>query len=347
MSNPSKTPPRALILGCEGTQLTDEEREFFGAVDPFGFILFARNCGTPEQIAGLTRDLRACVDRTDAPILIDQEGGRVQRLKPPQWRAAPPAGRFGELSAADPVLAEELCRLNARLIAEDLRPLGIDVDCLPCLDLRHPSTSTVIGDRSFSLDPALVVRLARAQMDGLRQGGVLPVMKHVPGHGRAQVDSHFELPVIEEGLDELRQTDLAPFRELADQPMAMTAHIVVNCVDPERPATQSPAVIDGLIRGEIGFKGLLMTDDLGMQALCGGFAERAQASLQAGCDIVLHCSGAMAEMREVAPACTTLADQTWSRWLASRQDWLAGGIEAFDADAAQARLEEALGTSDA
>lgn len=319
MSNPTELPPASVVFGCAGPDLLAEEAAFFAEVRPFGFILFARNCQTPEQVAALTHDLRASIGRPDAPVLIDQEGGRVQRLKPPHWSDSPAADRFGALAVRDPDAAATACRLNARLIASELQAIGVDVDCLPCLDLNHAPGSPAIGSRAFSGDPATVAALGRAQVEGLCAGGVLPIMKHVPGHGRARVDSHLELPRIEAGLDDLRGSDFAPFRAMADLPLAMTGHLVITAVDPERPATQSPRVIGDLIRGEIGFGGILFSDDIGMHALSGGFAERSARALDAGCDIVLHCSGDMREMREVAGVCAPLRERPWTQWMAARK----------------------------
>lgn len=302
MSEPTSAAPAAVIFGCAGPRLTADEARFFRDINPLGFILFARNCETPDQIRALTAALRVSVGRDDTPILIDQEGGRVQRLKPPTWRAAPAAGRFGALAHADPKAAVEAARLNARLIAAELQDVGVNVDCLPCLDVPASDGHDIIGDRAFGSDPNLVATLGRAVADGLIAGGVLPVAKHIPGHGRARADSHLELPVVDTPVAELEATDFAPFRALADLPMGMTAHVVYSDIDADAPATVSRKVIDDVIRGHIGFDGLLMSDDLGMQALTGDFATRTSASLAAGCDVVLHCSGVMSEMQEVAAA---------------------------------------------
>ena len=302
MSGPTSAAPAAAILGCAGPELSANEARFFREVDPLGFILFARNCETPAQIRTLTSSLRATVGREDAPILIDQEGGRVQRLKPPTWRAAPAAARFGALAHIDPEAAVEAAWLNARLIAAELRDVGVDVDCLPCLDVPAPDGHDIIGDRAFDGDPNLVATLGRAVADGLMAGGVLPVAKHIPGHGRARADSHLELPVVDTPSAELEAIDFTPFRALADLPIGMTAHVVYSDIDPDAPATISPTVVQDVIRGSIGFDGLLMSEDLGMQALAGNYATRTSASLAAGCDVVLHCSGVMSEMEQVAAA---------------------------------------------
>ncbi len=295
-------PCRALILGVAGTELSSEERRFLAEADPLGFILFARNIETPDQVAALNRSLRDLVGRPDAPILLDQEGGRVQRLRPPQWRAAPPAERFGALAGKDLAAARRAVYLNHRLLADEMIRLGITVDCAPVVDLRHDGAHEVIGDRAFGGDPILVADLGRTACQGLLDGGVQPVIKHIPGHGRALLDSHLALPLCEAGEEELRGSDFLPFRLLRDQAWAMTAHVVYQAVDPEAPATTSARLIEGLIRREIGFEGLLISDDLSMQALSGGLSDRARAAMAAGCDLALHCNGKMEEMAEVALA---------------------------------------------
>ena len=289
----------AVIFGCEGLVLTDWERDFFANSAPLGFILFARNCESPEQIRVLVSDLRASIGRADAPVLIDQEGGRVARLKPPHWRAAPASARFGLLAGHDRELAEQAVRLNARLIAAELHDLGITVNCAPVLDLPAPGANDAIGDRAFGADPELVVDLGRAFCDGLLDGGVMPVIKHIPGHGRARVDSHFEVPVVETPRAELEVSDFRPFAAFAGAPWAMTGHLVYAAIDPDNPATMSATMIAEVIRGAIGFEGVLVTDDLSMQALSGGFGARASKSLAAGCDLVLHCNGKPEEMSAV------------------------------------------------
>ena len=292
------------FLGLSGPAVTAAERALFREHDPAGYILFARNCIDPDQLLALTDDLRAIAQR-DVPILIDQEGGRVARLRPPLWPAFPPAARFGARFDVDRAAAVEAARLNALLIALMLRDVGVTVDCLPLLDVRTAGGHDIIGDRSFGDDPARVAVLGRATLDGLRAGGIVGVVKHLPGHGRAQVDSHHDLPFIEASHENL-QADFAPFRALADAPMGMTAHIVYTAIDADRCATLSPAVIADTIRGDIGFDGLLMSDDLGMKALGGSFAARTAGCLAAGCDIALHCSADLAEMTEVAEAAGTM-----------------------------------------
>ncbi|MBI4185207.1 MAG: beta-N-acetylhexosaminidase [Proteobacteria bacterium] len=334
-------PPRAAIFGCAGARLVEAERAFFAEADPLGFILFARNCVDPAQVAALVAALRGCVGRADAPVLIDQEGGRVARLRPPHWRAPPTGMRFGDLWAGAPRVAEEAVRLNARLIAAELSPLGITIDCAPVLDVAQPGAHEVIGDRAFAGDAEAVTRLGRAFADGLGEGGVLPVAKHVPGHGRATVDSHAELPVVAAPLAALRAVDFPPFRALNDLPLAMTAHVVYRAIDADNPATTSARVIAEVIRGEIGFEGMLVSDDLSMGALTGTLAGRAERALAAGCDVVLHCNGRMAEMLAVAGAAPRLAGPALARVEAALARRRAGGP--FDAEAALRRLGTLLG----
>jgi beta-N-acetylhexosaminidase len=289
----------AAILGCAGTTLTAEEAAFFRDVKPWGFILFKRNIADPNQVRALTAALRETVGRADAPILIDQEGGRVARLGAPHWKKYPPGRAYGALVANDPLAAREITRLGARLIAHDLLSLGINVDCVPVLDVPDPQGHEIIGDRAYGDTPEQVATLGRAAAEGLLAGGVLPIIKHIPGHGRAMADSHLELPVVKAKLAELDARDFAPFRVLSDMPMAMTAHVVYTAIDRSRPATTSRKAIKKIIRESIGFDGLLMSDDLSMKALSGDFKQRAKDSLSAGCDVVLHCNGDMAEMKAV------------------------------------------------
>src|SRR3569833_4129108 len=288
------------IYGCAGTSLSADEQAFFRDVKPWGFILFARNINDPSQVRALIAELRATVDDVNAPVLIDQEGGRVARLKPPQWRARPPAARFGALHAIAPQAAKEATYLNARLIAHDLASLGINEDCLPVLDVPVPGAHDIIGDRAFAADPATIIALGKAQIEGLMDGGVLPVMKHIPGHGRAGADSHLALPRVSSKAAELSASDFVTFRSLCQCPLAMTGGVVYESIDPQRPCTTSPNVIRDVIRGEIGVDGLLMSDDLSMKALDGPLSVRARLSLFAGCDLALHCNGDMDEMRHVA-----------------------------------------------
>lgn len=303
-------PPLAVILGIVGERLSPDERRFFAGCDPLGFILFRRNCASREQVRALVDELRSAVGRADAPVLIDQEGGRVARLCPPQWRAYPPAAAIAALP--DPV-ALEAARLSARLIAEDLFELGITVDAAPVLDLPAQGADPVIGDRAWGSDPARVATLGRAVCEGLLAGGVLPIVKHIPGHGRARVDSHHALPRVDDDRAMLAQSDFAPFRALADMPWAMTAHIVYTAIDDAAPATLSRAVIDGVIRREIGFDGVLISDDIAMGALTGGFAERTARALAAGIDLVLHCNGDRREMEQIAAAARPLTARARDR----------------------------------
>jgi len=299
-----------LFLGLSGPVLTAAERSFFRSANPAGYILFKRNCIDPDQLLALTDALRMLVGR-DLPILIDQEGGRVARLQQPHWPVFPPAARFGALYDRAPVTAIEAARLNALALALTLRDVGITVDCAPLVDVPAPGSHAIIGDRAFAADPMWVSALGKATLDGLQAGGIVGVVKHVPGHGRAMVDSHFALPVVTASRAELAG-DFEPFRTLNDAPMAMTAHVVYTAIDEQACATLSPKVIADVIRGEIGFEGLLMSDDLGMQALGGSFGDRARGSLVAGCDIALHCSGDMAEMQAIVaavPPVTVAAEQ--------------------------------------
>jgi beta-N-acetylhexosaminidase len=330
---------RALVVGCAGVELTAEERVFFKEAQPFGFILFRRNIGTPDEVRALTTSLREIVGR-DAPVLIDQEGGRVQRLGPPHWPAYP-AGRSYGRAAPHAETAAELVRTGARLIAGDLRSVGINVDCMPVLDVPVAGAHDIIGDRAYGHDPDTVASLGRAAADGLLDGGVLPVMKHVPGHGRAAADSHEALPRVGASLEALRAQDFAPFRALADLPIAMTAHVVFEAIDAESPATTSPTVISKIVRGEIGFDGLLLTDDLSMKALSGGFRARAEAAFRAGCDIALHCNGRLDEARPVAEAAPLLAGASQRRADAALA-LLAREIASFDAAGARRSLDAAL-----
>ena len=309
-----RPPPRAAILGCTGPRLDDDERRFLARADPAGFILFRRNCESPEQVRALVAALREAVGRADAPVLIDQEGGRVVRLAPPHWRAPPAPAAFGALFAADRAAGARAAWLNARLMAADLFALGITVNCAPLLDLRVTGASKAIGDRALAEDPASVAGLGRAIACGLRAGGVLPAIKHLPGHGRAAADSHATLPRVEASLTDLRAGDFAPFRALRDLPVGITAHVCYTALDPHRPGTLSPAVIAEAVRGAIGFDGLLVSDDLSMGALTGPPGARAAAALAAGCDLALHCNGNRAEMEEVVAATPRLGPRARARF---------------------------------
>ena len=309
-----RPPPRAAILGCAGPRLDDDERRFLARADPAGFILFRRNCESPEQVRALVAALCEAVGRADAPVLIDQEGGRVVRLGPPHWRAPPAPAAFGALFAADRATGARAAWLNARLMAADLFALGITVNCAPLLDLRVAGASKAIGDRALAEDPASVAGLGQAIACGLRAGGVLPAIKHLPGHGRAAADSHATLPRVEASLADLRADDFAPFRALRDMPVGITAHICYTALDPHRPGTLSPAVIAEAVRGAIGFDGLLVSDDLSMGALTGPPGARAAAALAAGCDLALHCNGNRAEMEEVVAAAPRLGPRARARF---------------------------------
>ena len=328
---------RAFITGLSGSELSDVEREFIRAERPWGFILFKRNIQTPDQVSRLVLELRDVVGRADAPILIDQEGGRVQRLGPPHWPVYPPGAVFGALYDLDPEFGLSAARLSSRLIAADLINLGITVDCLPLADVPVEGGDAVIGNRAYGTEPGKVARIARAVTEGLAQGGVLPILKHIPGHGRATADSHFKLPTVDTAKPELERTDFAAFRPLADLPMAMTAHVVFSALDPTHPATTSATIISEVIRGVIGFQGLLMSDDVSMNALAGSIAERTRAIVNAGCDMVLHCNGNLGEMRDVAretPELTGKALERADSALASRRP-----PAPLDRPAARAELE--------
>ena len=330
--------PRAAIVGLRGSVVSPEERELFQGLPPAGFILFARNCQEPGQVAALTAELRRLFPERRLPVLIDQEGGRVMRLRPPHWPALPSAARIGAM--ADAGHAAEAANRLGHAIGEELRALGIDVDCAPCLDVRRPDTTTAIGDRAFAADAAAVGRLGRAMADGLLAAGVLPVMKHLPGHGRAVVDSHELLPMVDAGLDELEAADFVPFRHNADLPLAMTAHVVFTAIDPDAPATHSRKVIEGVIRGRIGFAGILLSDDLGMKALGGSFEDRAGRAIAAGCDIALHCSGDLAEAEAVLDAAGVLPAATAARLASALAD--AAAAEPPARGVALARLNQLL-----
>jgi beta-N-acetylhexosaminidase len=332
-------PPRAVVLGCAGESLSAFERDFFSAADPVGFILFRRNCSSPGQVRELVSGLRACVGRDDAPILIDQEGGRVARLRPPHWRLYPSAARLASVPGPS---AETAARLAARLIADDLGQIGITVDCLPVLDLPVSGADPVIGDRAYGNDPDRVTRLARAVCERLLEGGVLPVIKHIPGHGRARVDSHHACPSVETAYDELSRTDFAPFRALAAMPCAMTAHIVYTAIDATLPATLSRRVIAEIIRGDIGFDGVLVSDDLSMRALGGELGERARRAIAAGCDLALHCNGNPAEMEEIVAASGPIAPPTAERLARAEAVRRRSGANRFDRREAEAQLDALL-----
>ncbi|MFN3371824.1 MAG: beta-N-acetylhexosaminidase [Sphingomonadaceae bacterium] len=319
-----------VFFGLAGSSLTDAERRFFRSAEPAGYILFRRNIETPAQVRALTDSLRDLAGNPRVPILIDQEGGRVARLQPPEWPAFPPPAVFGAAYARAPITAMAAARANAEALGAMLSGLGISVDCLPLLDVAHPGMHAVIGDRSYGADPLMVAALGRATLDGLKTGGCVGVVKHIPGHGRATLDSHLDLPVVTASAEELA-TDLLPFRRLADAPMAMTAHILYPAWDSALCASLSPAIIAGIIRRDIGFQGLLMSDDLGMQALglqpgCDTMGGRAAGVLAAGCDIALHCSGDRAEMESIAAAVGPIGPEAAER-LARAMGWAAAASD--------------------
>jgi beta-N-acetylhexosaminidase len=335
--------PAAFITGIAGLSPTPDERAFLRECDPWGLILFARNVKDPQQVAELTRSLRDVLGR-DAPIFVDQEGGRVQRLGPPHWPAYPPGICYGRLYDRDQERGRSAARLGSRLIAYDLHAVGIDADCLPLADVPVSHADPVIGDRAYGDSPEKVAVLAAEVAAGLLEGGVLPVLKHIPGHGRATADSHAKLPVVDTERATLEGTDFAAFRPLAHLRMAMTAHVVFSALDPLAPATTSATIISQVIRDFIGFDGLLMSDDVSMGALSGTIGERTSAALAAGCDIVLHCNGRMDEMQEVAAAAGTLSGRAAERAdsaLAQRK--IAGE---FDIGAARARFADLMRDSD-
>lgn len=328
---------RAFITGVSGLELNADEREFIRAERPWGFILFKRNIETPDQVAHLVQELRKTVGEADAPVLIDQEGGRVQRLGPPHWPIYPPGAVFDRLYDIDPALGLSAARLSSRLIAADLADLGITVDCLPLADVPVAGADAVIGNRAYGTEPKKVATIARAVTDGLEQGGVLPVLKHIPGHGRATADTHFRLPEVDTPKKELERTDFAAFQPLADLPMAMTAHVVFSALDPAHPATTSATIIEQVIRGVIGFQGLLMSDDVSMNALSGSIAERTRAIFAAGCDVVLHCNGKLDEMREVVAQTPELTGKPLERAKAALA--LRRAPQPFDRAAARIELD--------
>ena len=297
---------RAFITGLAGTDISADERALLRDAAPWGLILFKRNIESPDQVRRLTGEFRAIVGR-DAPVLVDQEGGRVQRLGPPHWPVYPPGAAFGRLYRSDKAQAMAAASLGAQLMAADMHAIGIDVDCLPVADVPVAVSDPVIGDRAYGDTPAQVAALAGAAADGLLKGGVLPVLKHLPGHGRATADSHLTLPVVETDRQTLEASDFEAFRPLVALPLGMTAHVVFSAIDPVAPATTSAIMVKDVIRGSIGFKGLLMSDDITMQALSGSLAARSRAAIAAGCDIVLYCRGDVAEMNEVADASPVLS----------------------------------------
>jgi beta-N-acetylhexosaminidase len=331
---------QAAIYGLSGLELTADERAFFRDVDPAGYILFARNCGEPEQLKALTAALRDLHGRQDLAILIDQEGGRVMRMRPPAWPALPAMGVFDQLYRTAPSSAIEAARMNARAIGLLLAAHGITVNCAPMLDVRQPDADRIVGDRAYGEEPMQVAAIGRAVLEGMASAGVVGIVKHMPGHGRATVDSHKELPLVTASAEEL-EVDLEPFVTLRGAPMGMVAHILFEAWDKERPSSQSPFVIEEIIRGKIGFEGLLMTDDIGMEALAGTPGERSAAALAAGCDLTLHCTGDLAEMQDVARHVGAMTKQAEERLGRAMQG--AGVEAAAGPDFAEAvRVRDAL-----
>jgi beta-N-acetylhexosaminidase len=337
-------PVRAFITGVAGLTLSADERAFLRAAEPWGLILFKRNVSSQSQVSDLVQSFRDLLG-WHAPVLIDQEGGRVQRLGPPIWPAYPPGARYSALYDRDPAVGLAAARLGARLIASDLYALGIDVDCLPLADVPVPGSDAVIGDRAYGTEPAKVAAIAGAVADGLLKGGVLPVLKHLPGHGRATADSHLKLPVVDTDRATLERTDFAAFRPLAKLPLGMTAHVVFSAIDPVAPATTSVTMVRQVIRESIGFTGLLMSDDISMGALSGSLAERSRASISAGCDVVLHCNGKLAEMEEVASTVPVLTGDAKRRADAALA--LRAAPEEFDIGAARQMFARMIGSAGA
>src|SRR5215475_6960589 len=334
---------RAFVTGLAGPTLSQDERVFLRDAEPWGLILFKRNIESPEQVRGLVAAAREVVG--NVPVLVDQEGGRVQRLGPPHWPAYPPGATYGRLYGADPACGIEAARLGARLIAADLHPLGIDVDCLPLADVPVSGADRVIGDRAYGTTPEQVSVLAAVVAEGLTAGGVLPVLKHIPGHGRAMADSHEKLPVVTTDRSALEATDFAALRPLGHLPLGLTAHVVFTALDPTAPATASPIMIGEVIRRAIGFSGALMSDDISMGALSGTIGERTCAAIAAGCDLVLHCNGRLDEMQAVAERAPMLAGAAARRTdaaLAARRQ-----PDDIDLAAARARFAQLLARDDA
>jgi len=330
----------SLITGLAGTDLTPDEARFLAGVRPCGLILFARNCETPDQVRRLVGDARSAIGSDRVLVLIDQEGGRVRRLMPPHWRELPPASAFGRLFDANPEEAERAASLVARLTAADLKDIGINTNCVPVLDIPAPDAHQIIGDRAYGNAPERVARLGRAVAEGHLAGGVLPVIKHMPGHGRARADSHLELPVVTTPRAELSAIDFAPFKALRDMPAAMTAHVVFSAIDPDAPASTSEIVTREVMRGEIGFDGLLMSDDLSMKALSGSIKSRAEAVIRAGSDVVLHCNGCLEEMEQAADGAPVLTGQPLRRF--ERCLAVLARTDPFDVAEAETALGRAL-----
>ncbi len=343
MRNFSPLPSIPVIFGCEGPRLSDTERVFFRKYNPVGLILFARNCETSGQVRELISDFKKSVTVPKPLILIDQEGGRVQRLTQPNWPVYPAAGRVAQLASSNLDEAKRAINLLGRLLASDLAPLGINVNCAPVLDVLRPETHDIIGDRALGTDAMRVIHLGRALCDGLLSGGILPVIKHIPGHGLAAIDSHKGLPIVNASVEELDAVDFAPFRALRDMPLAMTAHLVFTAFDRLRPVTTSDVLIRDVLRERIGYKGVIMSDDITMSALEGSMEERARSALSAGCDIVLHCNGIITEMRAVAGAVqktSQILAESLAQMDALRRSALSN--DEFNPEQARSQLSEVL-----
>lgn len=334
--------PLPVVFGCSWTELTIAERRFFAEVNPFGFILFRRNCESKDQVRWLVRELRSIVNRSDAPIFIDQEGGRVARLQPPRWSKQPAAQLFGEIYREDPDWAIETLQISTRITAHELRDLEITANCAPVADLLFDDATSALGDRCFGRKPEMVAALARAAAETMLSCGVLPVLKHYPGHGRMRLDPHKTLPVIQESRPELESEDFVPFELLRDMPCGMTSHAVYAALDSNKPASLSAIVHQEVIRGILGFDGLLLSDDLAMKALVGVPDNLAARAIEAGTDLVLHCSANMDEMRLVASRLQPMSDQSWARWLRAKE-MASAADEDFDPVEEAARLDTLLG----
>ncbi len=314
-------PIQSVVYGCDGLTLSDWEKSFFAEQNPFGFIVFKRNVESPEQLRSLCQEFRNCVGDSTRPVFVDQEGGRVARLRPPHWPQLPPMARIGYLYDVDPETGKRASFLVGQILGDMLSDIGINVDCAPVLDLKMPETHDVIGDRAFHHDPVIVACLAEEFARGLMSFAVFPVIKHLPGHGRTMVDSHYKLPVISASMDIL-QTDHKPFQMLNNMLFGMSGHLLLTAYDPNLPATLSPDIIAKVIRQHIGFKGLLLSDDISMHALSGSYRERVVSAYEAGCDIILHCNGAQAEMVEIATVTQSISPDNWQKWQLAWADLL-------------------------
>ena len=341
IQNQTKRPLPA-IFGCFGTSLTAAERSFLTESNPLGIILFKRNCAETHQLHWLIKEIKQAIGREDVAILIDQEGGRVSRLQPPNWMQHPPARAFGAMYEKDPEWGLDAIHCYARLVANELTSLGINVNCAPVVDLAIEGATNAIGDRAYSRQPAVVAALARACAETFLDNGLLPVIKHFPGHGRLKTDPHMVLPVIETSRAELESDDFKPFELLKDLPIGMNSHAIFADIDRERPASLSPTIHQEIIRGFMGFDGLMLSDDLTMKALNGAPADLARRALDAGSDVVLHCSGALEEMMEIAQGLDPMADEAWERWQHARS-MVNPADPAYKPDADLAQLDLLLG----